>query len=419
MRKQLLFALLVGTLVLHAQSKLQTLYNPADFHAFNGPQANKACGDGLFSGMVTPLGYPWSAYTTTTQDNYVLKLFRIQAKNTQITSGKPVVFLQHGLLDSSDDWVINTEQFSFGFRLANLGYDVWFGNSRGNKYSKLNTKISPLRREFWDFSWQEMGQYDVKANLQFVLAFTNQQKLIYVGHSQGTTQMFAALGDPTTAPFINQSVKKFIALAPVVYCPNFSSTFFIDLAHNTLLIDASELFGIDEWLPGPCSTSSAQAEFQRYVCEIDPLLCNWVISIADYDPKYDNSKLMPLVAEHEPSGTSLRCLLHYRQLMFAPKHAPVFQKYDFGALQNIKRYGQKTPPMYDLSNINIPVRGFVGLDDELGDPIDNDYLTNTLTTVLKKDYKEYIYNNCGHLTFMWGLNPTQIFTDVLAEIQSA
>ena len=102
-----------------------------------------------------------------------------------------------------------------------------------------------------------------------------------------------------------------------------------------------------------------------------------------------------------------------------PKHAPVFQKYDFGTRENEKKYGQKTPPKYDFSNINIPVRGFVGLDDSLGDPTDNDFLTNTLTTTLKKDYKEYVYNNCGHMTFMWGLNPTPMFTDILAEIASA
>jgi predicted alpha/beta hydrolase len=45
--------------------------------------------------------------------------------------------------------------------LANQGYDVWVGNSRGNAYSSplINTKI----KAFWDFSFDEMAKYDLPA----------------------------------------------------------------------------------------------------------------------------------------------------------------------------------------------------------------------------------------------------------------
>lgn len=107
--------------------------------------------------------------------------------------------------------------------------------------------------------------------------------------------------------------------------------------------------------------------------------------------------------------------MHYRQLYEFNKHAPKFQKYDFGYLENQKKYGQHTPPEYDFNLINIPVRGFIGTDDELGDPTDNAYLTAKLQS-LGKNYSTYTYNNCGHLTFMWAMDPSAIFRDVLAEI---
>ena len=391
-------------------------YNPLNFYKYTGL---KECKDELFVSLVAPLGYPFQSYQTTTDDGYVLKLFRIQKKNEQIVSGKPVVILQHGLIDSSDNWVINGETGSLGFVLANAGYDVWLTNSRGNKYSRINNNITPNHVEFWDFSFQEMGKYDVKANIDFVLRITNQPKLTYVGHSQGTSQMFAALGDKTTSTFINSKVKKFIALAPIVFLANSPSKFFHRLSEDTLLIDAAKLFKIEEWLPGACSQTSAQSEFQHFVCSIEPIFCDFLLSFCDFNPKYDNVKLMPLFADHAPSGTSLRTILHYQQYFDQKqKYTPVFQKFNFGERENLKRYGQKTAPNFDLSNINIPIRGFIGIDDSLGDPVDNSILKAKLQS-LGKDYKDYIYDNCGHMTFMWAINPAQMFKDIMNEIQTS
>ena len=37
-----------------------------------------------------------------------------------------------------------------------------------------------------------------------------------------------------------------------------------------------------------------------------------------------------------------------------------FQRYDFGPLENELRYGQSTPPAYDLSKVTCPVFSFFG-----------------------------------------------------------
>jgi predicted alpha/beta hydrolase len=70
--------------------------------------------------------------------------------------------------------------------LANKGYDVWLGNTRGNSY----TNIPKLDQ--WNFTFDQMAEYDVPASLEYINRMTNKQ-IHYVGHSQGTLVMFIGL----------------------------------------------------------------------------------------------------------------------------------------------------------------------------------------------------------------------------------
>ncbi len=79
------------------------------------------------------------------------------------------------------------------FMLANAGYDVFLGNSRGNYYSRRHIRLSPKEKEFWEFSCVEMGRHDIPKMVDYALKLADAEKLCYIGHSQGTTQMFVAL----------------------------------------------------------------------------------------------------------------------------------------------------------------------------------------------------------------------------------
>ena len=88
-------------------------------------------------------------------------------------------------------WFVTNDdnEFAVGSQLFLEGYDVWFGNVRGTRFSREHLWLDPDLDDdhFWDFSFPEFGLYDMPA--MFKTIFDNSKsckKITYVGHSQGT-----------------------------------------------------------------------------------------------------------------------------------------------------------------------------------------------------------------------------------------
>jgi gastric triacylglycerol lipase len=387
----------------------------ANSENFNGYQV---CTDHLFREIVVKARYPLESYRVKTDDGFMLRLYRMQAKDSQISNGKKVALLQHGIFDSADNFVINGEQNSLAFVLANKGYDVWVSNSRGNKYSRAHAWLNPKSKEFWDYSFQEMGEFDIKANINFILQKTGAQKLTYIGHSQGTTQMFAALGS-NTASFINSKVNKFIALAPVVLPRKLSSPIITKLASDTILAKALQVLGITELLPGGCSKIDPVKWMTGTFCTLASAFCQIFLGFTDDKPSYNNGAITGIMAYYFPSGSSVRSLLHFQQLINQKDESnPRFLMYDFGAKLNQQKYGSPSAPVYDFGKIKIPVSLFIGKQDKLATVSDNNVLAGQLRSK-GINTKTYYYDNCGHSTFVWAKDASKIFGDVLTELASA
>ena len=66
------------------------------------------------------------------------------------------------------------------------GFDVWVGNNRGNIYSRGHVD-KMAEGDFFNYSFLELGKYDLPAMIDKIREETRFDKISYIGHSQGTT----------------------------------------------------------------------------------------------------------------------------------------------------------------------------------------------------------------------------------------
>lgn len=118
-------------------------------------------------------------------------------------------------------------------------------------------------------------------------------------------------------------------------------------------------------------------------------------------PAYDDHSRFPTFLMHTPSGSSLKCLEHFKQLLLKDKNEPDFTKFDHGAELNLARYGQSTPPAYDLNLLRVPVHTIVGRQDPLSNKRDVQILHERLKRFQKQATLKTV-DNCGHMTYSWG-----------------
>lgn len=218
--------------------------------------------------------------------------------------------MQHGLFDTADAWIMNYDDVAPAFVAARAGYDVWLGNSRGNTFSLGHTQYDPWKdeKEYWNFDWTEMGLYDIPATLDHITDVTGQEKIAYIGHSQGTTQMFVGLAD--MEDYYAQKLSLFVALAPVSMIPNTEVKLLKDAAYFYDVLDnAFSLFGIHSLLNNTWLTSSIGRDFCKYL--------NWFCldleSLITGNTDFDSLDRFQVYVNHLPNGTSVKSIMHYAQ----------------------------------------------------------------------------------------------------------
>ncbi|KAJ4452178.1 hypothetical protein ANN_03696 [Periplaneta americana] len=262
--------------------------------------------------LIVKYGYPAESHTVQTSDGYLLTLHRIpHGKGADPSVRGPPILLQHGLLCSSADWVVMGPEKGFAYLLADVGYDVWMGNVRGNTYSRKNVHMTPSDNAFWEFSWHEMGVIDVPAMIDYILEKTGETSLFYAGHSMGTT-MFYVMG--SERPEYNAKIRAMFSLAPVAFMSHLKSPM-IQLASKVgnELEWLLNLMGIYEFMPQTELLTLIGQVFCNDAAITQEICSNVLFLIGGYDSAQLNRTMLPVILGHTPAGASTKELVHYGQ----------------------------------------------------------------------------------------------------------
>ena len=108
-----------------------------------------------------------------TEDNYVLRMFRIlghlnkRKRAKKFKQEKGPLLLIHGFSTDSITWMSqsDTDALTLASQLFEDGYDVWFANMRGSRRSRTHISEDPdsCDDDYWEYDLTDMANYDVKA----------------------------------------------------------------------------------------------------------------------------------------------------------------------------------------------------------------------------------------------------------------
>ncbi|KAH8284661.1 hypothetical protein KR018_011152, partial [Drosophila ironensis] len=351
--------------------------------------------------VVQRQGLQCQVHPVETADGYRLNVHRIPAPHTPACSRRLRPFLlMHGLLGSAGDFVSGGRGRSLALELHARCFDVWLGNARGTTHSRGHRSLATNDARFWQFSWHEIGIYDLPAIVDYVLARTGHQQLHYVGHSQGTTVLLVLLSQ---RPEYNLRFANAALMAPVAFLKHLSSPPLKLLASDssmvTLLLNK---LGLHELLPASALTQVGG----QYFCSatlptyaLCTLFTSLYVGFSDYPL---DRNILPRILETTPAGISRRQLQHFGQLI----NSGMFQQFDYRTPSlNAQKYGQSTPPSYQLANVRLQLQVFHGSRDVLSSPADVQRLAGELRNSRIETYQVQGYN---HIDFLFAATAPQL-----------
>ena len=237
-----------------------------------------------FAEAIGQFEYDWEPYTTTTDDGFILTMFRLAGPIGHYPvhrTASQSVLIMPGLGMSADSWFPSPEYGEpMPIKLYEAGYDVWLGNNRGTSHGLRHVMHHHEEdaERFWNWSFAEMGTQDVPAMIKTIKYTIEQQvdephirhtdKIVYIGYDQGATQLLYGLSYLEDS-FYKHHLRGAVLMAPCTRMNILNGSmgyhYYGELMDQIDLIGLYGLHGLnwDQFKPEVCS------HLGRYWCDQD------------------------------------------------------------------------------------------------------------------------------------------------------
>ena len=346
-----------------------------------------------YKSFISKLNIKLEEATIVTEDRYINNVWILESNDPLNRNGKSVI-LQHGLLDGAFSFLILGED-SLAKKLCDEGYTLYLPYIRGTQFSRSHLDYdSSLNSDYWDFSFDQMAQYDLPSIVNYAKQRDQVEKVYYIGHSQGTLIYF--LSYMNNPEFLEKNIEKFIALGTV---PN------VNNAPHVLikLFEKSKILNILPFKNFLTFPKDIGQIFVPFCTSKAKILCNSILSFAFSGAKetgrIDYERLGKNIYLYEPGGTSVQNMKHWIQIYTAKK----LQKYDYGSKsENKKHYGTEKPPVYDLDKFkkySIPSLMTISDADPFSNPQD---VLEFINNIEDKNVVNLLsLSNYNHIDYFW------------------
>lgn len=326
--------------------------------------------------FVESRGYKLEYINIVTEDKYHIGVHRIINPFFDKEVAKEPVILWHGMGGSSYQWLITSKRGrasnwktdknnngvkfdsvddSLAITLANHGYDVFLPNMRGNQYSNKHESFdSSFNSKYWDFSIDDMIKYDAPSVVDKVIEITGKKKITYIGVSMGGMIAYGLLSDH---PEYNEKISNLITLGSPITLYNSDFGKYFSMKYRHMFMDpvieyftsnpgnicppfVSYLFS---YLVRGNLFSDADTNFNRM---IKFYTCRYLLWF--FGSRTMNPDRTVQIGSHVYLGIARKVFSHILQLSMTKS----FDKFDYKE-KNIKIYGSKNPPSYDIRNIQV------------------------------------------------------------------
>lgn len=180
------------------------------------------------------------------------------------------------------------------------------------------------------------------------------------------------------------------------------SQFVTDLVPNHEFAPSSRL--VDRFSQIACTESQITSVF----CS------NLMFLFVGFNQEQLNETMLPVIVGHVPAGASNKQLTHFAQL----RNSGTFQQYDYGFLQNLRKYNSPKPPKYKLDNVKAKVHLHYSINDWLAMPADVELLAKQLPNAIS--YRLLDYLNFNHVDLIWGIDAQeQLWNSMLDHMSKA